>query len=66
MASSVRRFCLDASLGRYWRIGLGVWIVRMNLRFGGISDIAAVRETDSPKAVHRHPGRPRAHPFLQS
>jgi hypothetical protein len=39
MASGVRRLCLDATLGRYWRIGLVVrivWIGWMDLRFGGI------------------------------
>ncbi len=53
MASSVRRLCLDATLGRYWRIGLvvrRVWIVRMDRRFGGISRIAEARETDFPRS----------------
>lgn len=50
MASSVRRLCLDAPLGRYWRIGLvvrRVWISWMNLRVSGISRVAETRETDS-------------------
>ncbi|QIE24125.1 hypothetical protein SBC1_20160 [Caballeronia sp. SBC1] len=69
MALSVRRLYLDATLGRYWRIGLAVrsvWIGWMDLRIGGISCIAEARETDSPAAVHRDPDRARIHPFLQS
>ena len=61
--------CVDATLGRYWRIGLVVpsgWRVWMDIRQGGISCIAEARETDSPAAVHLRPGRPRTHPFLQS
>ena len=50
MASSVRRLCLGAPLGRYWRIGLVVrcvWINWMDLRVSGISRVAETRETDS-------------------
>jgi len=62
MASSVRRLCPDATLGRYWRIGLVVRGVWMDLRSGGISRIAEACESKSTAAVHRRPGRQRAPP----
>jgi hypothetical protein len=51
MASGVRRLCLDATLGRYRPIGLvvrSVWIIPMDLEHGGLSRIAAARDTSSP------------------
>jgi hypothetical protein len=51
MASGVRRLCLDATFGRYRPIGLvvrSVWIVPMDLEHGGLSRIAAARDTSSP------------------
>jgi hypothetical protein len=55
---------LDATLGRYWQIGL-VRIVRMDLTLGGIFVSPESGGMDSPSAVFTTVAADRVLPFLQ-